>query len=87
MARVPRTKAEWAELQARQEASGQAVKEWCTDNGININTMYNQNAKKRREQTQCDNARAMKTTDSAKNRKAISNTAKPKAVEWKEIKL
>lgn len=39
MAGNKRTSAEWVELIARQRASGQALKTWCAENGINVYTM------------------------------------------------
>ena len=86
MVKARRTKAEWAELQARQEASGQCVKEWCTVNGVNINSMYNQNAKKRKERSQGDKQLTPKINE-LEDRKAVNTVVKPIAVEWKEVKL
>ena len=42
MSKLRRSKAEWAKLLIMQKESGQGVKEWCTANGINVNSMYNQ---------------------------------------------
>jgi len=86
MARAQRTKAEWAVLLSRQATSGQGVKEWCIRNEINVNSMYNQIAKNRKEQAKNEK----KQTSGIKNAEDIkieNNNAKPVKVEWKEIKV
>ena len=84
MSKKNRTKAEWAVLLTSQEESGQGVKEWCTANGININSMYNQIAKHHKEQQGRSENRTTKIIKPI-NEKTISKADNPVTIEWKEI--
>ena len=86
MSKKPRTKAEWEELLTRQKESGQGVKEWCAENGVNVNTMYNQIGKRHKL-----NAGQM-SRQTSKTINTISKKINPEAtntnsvlIEWKEL--
>jgi len=86
MARIQRTRADWAVLLSKQAASGQCVKEWCIKNEINVNSMYNQIGKNRKEQAKNENKQTTGIKD-PEGTKAKRNNTKPVTVEWKEIKI
>jgi hypothetical protein len=44
-----RTKAEWTELIAKQKASGQTVKVWCSANGVSYHTFVDRASRIRKE--------------------------------------
>ena len=85
MAKKNRTPAEWVELLTKQRISGQGVKEWCTANGINVNSMYNRIAKYHKKQTNINCMRTTKTAVSG-SIKNVGTTDKPAPQEWKELK-
>ena len=88
MSKTKRTQAEWSELLTKLRASGQGVKKWCSANGINVNSMYNQITKYHKKEIQSDDMRVTKPIDT-KNKnytKGTTNAEKPVTVEWKELK-
>ena len=85
MAKAHRTQAEWAELVTKQRISGQGVREWCTANGLNVNSMYNQIAKYHKKQEISGQGRTQGTLKS-ENIKSMPKSEKPATVEWKELK-
>ena len=86
MSRKRRTKADWEVLLSKQKESRQGVKEWCTTNGINVNSMYNQIAKKHKEQAKV-NTKWMTKANEPDDTDTKSSVAKPEPIEWKEIKI
>ena len=85
MPRPRRTKSEWEALLSKQEESGQSVKEWCTENGINVYTMYKQIVKRRKANSDTIDAH---TTESLKMGKEKTNHQANNTVliEWKELR-
>jgi len=83
--KTKRTKAEWAELLKRQEASGEGVREWCAENGVNVSSMYNQIGRRRKGQGKSERRQTSK--QALEDTKAVSHAAKLEAVEWKEINI
>jgi len=85
MLKTRRTKTEWVELLTKQEESGQGVKEWCTANGVNLNTMHNQIAKRRKMKTDSECKRTAETRELT-DTKIMPEASRTETVEWRELR-